>query len=118
MAGISDPKVIDLIVRDSEKDEVILIISETREWDEAGEMLLELQEKLHYYLDVVEQGALIGKYPEMAGKPVRIRLDTLGALGKKELEFLKLVKSKWLVPLNIGLEWGLLKGDGEPHEVL
>jgi hypothetical protein len=90
-------------------------MSETRAWGSEGVLLLDLQEKFHSYLDFVEQGQLLKKFPDLAGKKIRIRLDTTEKPSDTELDFLKRAKSEWLKPLGISLEWGLFQSK-ETHE--
>ena len=69
--AVDEPGVIDLIgVKGS--GEVVLTVSDHLEWDERGEHLLMLQEKLNRYLAFIESSELIEQYPDAVGRPVRI----------------------------------------------
>jgi hypothetical protein len=63
---------IDQISEDREGN-IILLLRQVERWDNP-ETLLEFQIRLNGYVDVVAQGALYEKYPDMRGRPVRIRL--------------------------------------------
>jgi hypothetical protein len=111
MPPVSDrPKqgTIDLIARRPGTGDLVLVLVETRSWGEKGELLLELQEKLHTYLDIIESGALARKFPESAGKRVIIRLDHAHPPGPLELKFLAAAREQWMDPLGIGFESGSL----------
>jgi len=106
MPGVGDPKVIDLVTSRPGTGELILVMSELRDGGPEGALVPELQEKFLTYLDFVEHGFLAKKYPKLAGKPVRIRLDSRHARGKLEMDFLAAAKSQWLESLGISLELG------------
>ena len=107
MAGVQDSTVIDLVTHRPKTDQVILIMTEMRNWGSDGSLIKDLQAKFQTYLDFVEYGLLEEKFPSLAGKPVCIRLDCEYPPGDAEQEFLERVKTEWLAPLNIGFEIGL-----------
>jgi len=117
MSGVQDSKVIDLVTTREAENAVVLIMVETRSWGDEGELLLQLQEKFHTYLDFIEQGELVRKFPAAKGKQIVVRLDTKEAPGDLEMNFLRAANSEWLSPLSITLEWGLLEPgpDGQPR---
>jgi hypothetical protein len=84
-------------------------MTETRPWAPNGDSLLDLQAKFQTYLHFIEDGQLAAKFPEVAQKRVRIRLDTVHPPGPRETEFLRRVREEWLAPLGIVLEVALLK---------
>jgi len=108
MPGVADHQTVDLVTHDPNRDEAVLIMTETRPWSTSGELLLDLQAKFQTYLHFIEDGQLASKFPEVAGKHVRIRLDCAVPPGLTETEFLRRVQAEWLFPLGIELEVGIL----------
>ena len=72
--GIENPKVVDLIYPDMERDQVVLRLVETRPWNLGPEQISQLEEKFNNYLDYVLDGWMARQYPQYAGKRVRIQL--------------------------------------------
>lgn len=73
--GVQNPRVVDLIARDAERDEVELLMLEERSWDGGSEQLRQIEGKFNSYLAYVQSGQLARDYPQYAGKPVRFRLE-------------------------------------------
>jgi hypothetical protein len=91
--GVQNPNVIDLITHDSTTDQYALIMIEHRPWASADQ-LIELQTKINYYLDFILDGQMERKYPESAGKQVRVQLDSSFALDQNARDFIDLLKPK------------------------
>jgi hypothetical protein len=72
--GIQHADVIDLFGLDQAKDEVLLVMHETRAWTGGDEQLHELQEKFNAYASFALDGEMVASHPELAGKPLRIEL--------------------------------------------
>lgn len=72
--GIHNPRSIDLITM-SKDGAVVLVMVEAREWEGTPERILQLQEKVNHYLAFALDGDMVARYPETAGKPVRLRID-------------------------------------------
>lgn len=70
--SIEQANVIDLITSDTENGHITLIISDGLEWS-TEKHLLKLQNKLNSYLDFIQSGDLVKKYPAAEGK--RVHLD-------------------------------------------
>jgi len=83
--GVKNPKVIDLVRFDPEKDSVILEMIEDRPWEEKVERLEEISAKFNSYLDYVVDGWLIKQYPQYEGKKVIFELNVLKAESKDVL---------------------------------
>ena len=66
---------IDLITRNSESDEITLVIVEERAFGSDPEMLTQLQMKLNSYLRYALDGQMAEDYPEHMGKPITIQLE-------------------------------------------
>jgi hypothetical protein len=59
---------------DSSRDEVVLVMNETRPWNGGDSQLHELQEKFNAYASFILDGEMTTAHPELAGKPARIEL--------------------------------------------
>ncbi|MDE1906671.1 MAG: hypothetical protein KGH75_09520 [Rhodospirillales bacterium] len=90
--SIEQTAVIDFISQ-SHKGELRLTISDHLAWDEGGQHLLLLQEKLNAYLRFIESGELKEKYPRSVGQPIIINLVTKFFPSKQGLTFLEKAKA-------------------------
>jgi hypothetical protein len=73
--GVWNPRVVDLVSFDRERDEVVLLMLEERPWDTDPEQLRQLEAKFNAYLGYALDGHLARQYPDYAGKDVCFRLD-------------------------------------------
>jgi hypothetical protein len=71
---VMNPGVIDLFAFDPPKNEVLLVINETRPWNGGDIQLHELQEKFNAYASFILDGEMTDAHPELAGKRTRIEL--------------------------------------------
>lgn len=60
-------------VEEERSGNVVLTLRHEGSWLDSGEMST-LQHRLNGYIDVITQGELYRKYPDLTGRPVRIRL--------------------------------------------
>lgn len=74
--GVQNPEIVDLITKDSRRNQVVLVLIEDRGWDLGRDQLEQLNDKLGNYFVYVLDGHLEEQYPQYAGMPVRIQLDT------------------------------------------
>jgi hypothetical protein len=72
--GLNDPSVIDLVMINAERSEVILIVVETEPWADRPD-LNSLNQKLNSYLTFALDGAMESTYPEARGLGIRIQFD-------------------------------------------
>ncbi|MEP7077966.1 MAG: DUF6572 domain-containing protein [Chthoniobacterales bacterium] len=72
--GVVQAGVIDVFGFDARKDEVVLVMYESRLWDGSDERLHELQEKFNAYASFLLDGEMVAAHPELAGKRARIEL--------------------------------------------
>lgn len=86
--GAHNPRIVDLIVRDPERDEVVLAILEPRPWDGSEARLRQLEDKLNAYFGYVLDGFLARDYPDYAELPVCVRLDCVEEPGEPERPFM------------------------------
>ena len=73
--GVFNPKVVDLISWDAEREEVVLLMLEDRPWDADPQQLHQLEEKFNAYLGYVQGGYLVREYPHYEGRDVCFALD-------------------------------------------
>jgi hypothetical protein len=90
MSGVEDTDVIDLVTHDSSKDEFVLIMIETRPWDDSPVKLAQLREKIRNYVSFAREGGLTGMYPAATSKPVRLQLACTTSPTGEALEIVKL----------------------------
>ena len=72
--GIEQTAVIDFFAHDTKTDEVLLVMFESRPWDDSDLQLFQLQEKFNAYVSFLLDGELADAHPELAGKQGRIEL--------------------------------------------
>ncbi len=73
--GVQNPRVVDLLTLDAERDEVVLLMLEERPWGSADDQLRQLEDKFNAYLSYVLGGHMARQYPDYAGKAVCFQLD-------------------------------------------
>lgn len=73
--GVFNPRVVDLIHYDRERDEVVLLMLEERPWGSDPEQLRQLEAKFNAYLSYLLDGHMLRQYPDYAGKAVCFQLD-------------------------------------------
>jgi hypothetical protein len=73
--GVHNPRVVDLVAQDSERDEVVLTMIEHRPWESDPEQLRQLETKFNAYLSYVQGGHLAQQYPQYEGRLVCFHLD-------------------------------------------
>lgn len=75
MAGLQDVDVVDLVAEDADGT-VLLVLIETRPWDEASEeQERQLWMKLDNYAGYVQSGQLHSDSPDFVGKPIAFSLE-------------------------------------------
>jgi uncharacterized protein DUF6572 len=93
---VSNPSVVDIVSYDARTDAVVLSLVEEREWGLHGELLIDLQAKLNYYLAFVLDGQLAQEYPQYVGKGVRFELWHRFELGPLDTAFIERVRREYL----------------------
>ena len=73
--GVHNPRVVDLIAKDAERDEVVLTMIESRPWESDPQQLRQLEDKFNAYLSYVQGGYLAREYPQYEGLLVCFVLD-------------------------------------------
>jgi len=112
--AVQESNVIDIVTYNSDKDRVMLVMVETREWGDRGALLPELQAKLNTYLGYALDGQMACDYPAYASKPVRIELRTQHQPTSREQQFLDIVAKQDLQRRGIGFGWRLI-GSSPPQ---
>ena len=72
--GIERADVIDFFAHDTRRDEVLLVMFESRPWENSDLQLFQLQEKFNAYVSFLLDGEMSDAHPELAGKNARIEL--------------------------------------------
>jgi ABC-type amino acid transport substrate-binding protein len=73
---IRETDTVDLITEHAESGYVSLIMVEDDAWADGAQSLQNVQQKLNIYLTYALDGQLVDDYPDLAGKPIRVQLDT------------------------------------------
>ena len=92
--GLAHAGVIDAMLQDVRSGEVCLVMVERRPWSGGEEQLFQLQEKLNAYISFALDGELAETEPALAGKPVRVILDTTQPPSAEAVEFLAAVRAQ------------------------
>ena len=74
---MANPGALDIFAVDHARDEIVLVMNETRPWDGGDSQLHELQEKFNAYASFLLDGEMTAAHPELAGKKARIELRCL-----------------------------------------
>jgi hypothetical protein len=74
MPGLSDSHTVDVVAEDA-AGEVMVVMVEDRPWSGGRPQELELREKVNLYTEFITGGDLVRRFPNAAGRPVRIHLD-------------------------------------------
>ena len=89
--GVEQAGVIDFFAHDTKTDEVLLIMFESRPWDDSDLQLFQLQEKFNAYVSFLLDGEMNAAHPELAGKRARIELRCDHMPDERALELLNLI---------------------------
>jgi len=83
---------------------VMLTISDHLEWDEEGEHMMILQNKLNAYLQFIEGGQILEDYPQAINKDTVINVFMKYEPNSTSILFLNRCK-EILINAGIGFEW-------------
>ena len=86
--GVFNPRVVDLVSWDAEREEVLLTMLEVRPWESDEEQLRQLEDKFNAYLSYVLDGHMVQQYPEYEGCRVRFELECASSPREDERPFL------------------------------
>lgn len=73
--GVFNPRVVDLVSWDVEREEVVLMMLEERAWESDPEQLRQLEDKFNAYLSYALEGHMVQQYPHYENKDICFRLD-------------------------------------------
>jgi hypothetical protein len=89
---IEQTDVVDIAHIDRESGDVFLSFSDHLEWDEGGEHLLLLQNKINMYVHLVESGEMCDRFPHYAGRKVVIEVINKYPLDEEAILFFRLAQ--------------------------
>ncbi|MBN9086278.1 MAG: hypothetical protein J0J01_05180 [Reyranella sp.] len=92
--SVDQPAVIDFLWKDQKNNRAVLTISDHLDWEDEGEHLLLLQDKLNHYLEFIESGQLAEAKPELRGLPVLIHVAAQHPLSEQAARFYDMVKER------------------------
>ena len=72
--GVEQAGVIDFFAHDPKTDEVLLVMFESRPWDNSELQLFQLQEKFNAYVSFLLDGEMAEAHPDLADKNARIEV--------------------------------------------
>jgi hypothetical protein len=104
--SIDQPSVVDFLWKDEAHNRAVLTISDHLDWEEEGEHLLLLQDKLNHYLEFIESGQLLDAKPEFKGLPVLIHVAAQYPLSEQAAKFYEMVKGR-VGEMGLSLEFDL-----------
>jgi len=104
--SVDQPAVIDFLWKDGKNNRAVLTISDHLDWEEEGEHLLLLQDKLNHYLEFIESGQLVEAKPEFKGLPVLIHVAAQHPLSEQAGKFYAMVKER-VGEMGLALEFDL-----------
>ena len=88
------PAVIDFLWKDDVNNRAVLTITDHLDWEDEGEHLLMLQDKLNHYLEFIEGGQLVEAKPQFKGLPVLIHVAAKHPLSAQAARFYEMVKER------------------------
>lgn len=91
--SIDQPTVVDFLWKDR-NNRAVLTITDHLDWEEEGEHLLLLQDKLNHYLEFIESGQLLEAKPEFKGLPVLIHVAAKHPLSEQAGRFYEMAKER------------------------
>lgn len=94
LMSVDQPAVVDFRWKDEANNRAVLTISDHLDWEEEGEHLLLLQDKLNHYLEFIESGQLIEAKPEFKGLPVLIHVAAQYPLSGQAAKFYERAKER------------------------
>jgi hypothetical protein len=83
--------IIDMVGHDPKTDEVVLVMTETGEWDGSDDRLFHLQERFNACVSFLLDGELAEAHPDLAGKRARIEVRCQQMPDARALELLAMI---------------------------
>jgi hypothetical protein len=107
-SAFSSPGTVDLITHDPVKDQFVLIIVHSGEWDGSADEEESLLQKLNSYLHFALDGELAQRYPQATGKNVRLQIDSASGPPSNITKIISQADGQ-LMPRNIRVQFNLLR---------
>jgi hypothetical protein len=89
--GVEQTGVIDFFAHDPKADELLLVMFESRPWDDSARQLFQLQEKFNAYVSFLLDGEMADAHPEFARKNARIELRCAAMPAGRALDLLNAI---------------------------
>jgi hypothetical protein len=89
---MSDPSIIDYVAKDEANNKLVLIIKETRPWQDVRTMHAQLKAKIDSYYGYIMDSAFAREYPGTDPSGVVITLFTTTRPGPESLQFFQHVR--------------------------
>jgi len=112
MPGIEDAHTIDGIGEDAKTGEAVLVMVETRPWKGSDARLFQLQEKINAYLSFALDGEMAESFPNLAGKTLRLQIDSPAMPDARTSDFLETIREQ-IAFQEIKLEVRVIPSPGE-----
>ncbi|AXO18452.1 hypothetical protein MC79_007630 [Providencia stuartii] len=85
--------------------QVILVITDHLQWSEyTNDHLYQLQEKINKYIEFIESGEMLEKYPDVLGKEIMFKIYFKYSIPNECIEFINRVR-EILLPIKIQLAY-------------
>ncbi len=85
--------------------QVILVITDHLQWSEYTNVhLYQLQEKINKYIEFIESGEMLEKYPDVLGKEIMFKIYFKYSIPNECIEFINRVR-EILLPIKIQLAY-------------
>lgn len=92
--SVEQPAVVDFLWKDEANNRAVLTITDHLDWEDEGEHLLMLQDKLNHYLEFIEGGQLVEAKPAFKGLPVLIHVAAQHPLSANAAKFYEMAKAR------------------------
>ncbi len=106
MSGIKDASVVDLVVKSKEGNAILAIVEEGKITDseEVKDLFLK---KINSYIEFYQTGQMAEMYPELAGKPLDIEVNSFFETDSATIIFFEKIE-KILAEKGIGFKFKIL----------
>ena len=91
--GVQNPQVVDLISRNPETGEVVLVMLEERDWGADPAQIPQIEAKFNSYLSYVQGGYMAREYPQYAECKVSFQLDCASPPRAQDQAFLTAIRN-------------------------
>jgi hypothetical protein len=92
--SLEKANIIDAIGIDAASGRVVMVIHHSEPWDGSAKQLYQLQEKLNAYLSFALDGEMADTNPDLANRPLALRIDTAAQPDPRTLHLLSHVRQQ------------------------